>query len=396
MPRYEFSEGTSNKFWEIKLDGTSFTTSYGKIGSNGQTTLKTFKTAAEAQKEYDKLVAEKVKKGYQLVVGAAPQASPPAAGARDLRNPELEQAINANPDDKETWAVYADWLQGHGDPRGELMALQIAGKDKAARALIDRHADYFLGPLAGHQKTYDGDLGNNGRTNSKAWVTENQQAFLWKFGFIHRARLAHDSYADDEFDGRLAEVLELLLAHPSGRFVAEMAFNSNGDPNENDLQDLIDILACRAPPTLRKITIGDNIDQISWYNVGDLGVLWPAIPNLASLYIEAGSFTLGSIDAPRLRRAEFKTGGLSQASGLSIATARWPSIEFLDIYYGDDNYGGDCTMAQVAAAARAHRPAVRLPISGSGMRGSPTSSARRSPAHRSCRSSRSSICRSAR
>ena len=66
MPRYEFSEGSSNKFWQIDLSGTSFTTTYGKIGASGSTTIKTFKTDAEAKKEYDKLVAEKVKKGYEL------------------------------------------------------------------------------------------------------------------------------------------------------------------------------------------------------------------------------------------------------------------------------------------------------------------------------------------
>ena len=33
MPRYEFSEGTSSKFWEINLSGPSFTTTYGKIGA---------------------------------------------------------------------------------------------------------------------------------------------------------------------------------------------------------------------------------------------------------------------------------------------------------------------------------------------------------------------------
>jgi predicted DNA-binding WGR domain protein len=65
MPRYEFSEGSSNKFWEINLSGKSFTTTYGKIGTSGQTTIKQWKSEAEAKKEYDKLVAEKVKKGYQ-------------------------------------------------------------------------------------------------------------------------------------------------------------------------------------------------------------------------------------------------------------------------------------------------------------------------------------------
>jgi predicted DNA-binding WGR domain protein len=65
MPRYEFSEGASNKFWEINLSGKSFTTTYGKIGTSGQTTIKQWKSEAEAKKEYDKLIAEKVKKGYQ-------------------------------------------------------------------------------------------------------------------------------------------------------------------------------------------------------------------------------------------------------------------------------------------------------------------------------------------
>src|SRR5262245_38703427 len=74
MARYEFSEGTSNKFWEISVSGKTFTTTYGKIGASGQTTLKTFGSEAEAKKEADKLVAEKVKKGYVLAgAGGAEQ-----------------------------------------------------------------------------------------------------------------------------------------------------------------------------------------------------------------------------------------------------------------------------------------------------------------------------------
>ena len=69
MPRYEFKEGTSNKFWEITLDGTAFSTKYGKIGTDGQETVKEWDDEDKAKKEYDKLVAEKVKKGYKLVGG---------------------------------------------------------------------------------------------------------------------------------------------------------------------------------------------------------------------------------------------------------------------------------------------------------------------------------------
>ncbi len=77
MPRYELIEGMSNKFWEVTLDGTSFTTVWGKIGTAGQSTTKTFDSAGRAQLEHDKLVAEKVKKGYQLK-GAATTAVPAA------------------------------------------------------------------------------------------------------------------------------------------------------------------------------------------------------------------------------------------------------------------------------------------------------------------------------
>jgi predicted DNA-binding WGR domain protein len=69
MPRYELSEGSSNKFWEINLSGKSFTTTYGKIGTTGQTTIKSWKDNAEAKKEYEKLIGEKAKKGYELVHG---------------------------------------------------------------------------------------------------------------------------------------------------------------------------------------------------------------------------------------------------------------------------------------------------------------------------------------
>ncbi len=67
MPRYEFVEGSSNKFWEIVLEGTSFTTTYGRVGTDGQSSLKEYDSEEKAKKEYDKLVGEKTKKGYKLV-----------------------------------------------------------------------------------------------------------------------------------------------------------------------------------------------------------------------------------------------------------------------------------------------------------------------------------------
>jgi len=78
---FEFVEGSSSKFWEVWMDGSEVRTRYGKIGTAGQTTIKDEGDEAKAKKLYDKLIAEKTKKGY-VEVGAAPAAAAPAAAAR--------------------------------------------------------------------------------------------------------------------------------------------------------------------------------------------------------------------------------------------------------------------------------------------------------------------------
>jgi predicted DNA-binding WGR domain protein len=83
MPRYEFKEGTSNKFWEISLDGSSFTTKYGKVGTDGQETIKEWDDDDKAKKEYDKLIGEKTKKGYKLVGGGGSAKAAKAAVFED-------------------------------------------------------------------------------------------------------------------------------------------------------------------------------------------------------------------------------------------------------------------------------------------------------------------------
>ncbi|MBN8740979.1 MAG: hypothetical protein BGP24_20540 [Lysobacterales bacterium 69-70] len=64
MRRFEFSEGASNKFWEIARNGADLELRWGRIGTQGQSQTKTFADAAKAGAALDKLVAEKTAKGY--------------------------------------------------------------------------------------------------------------------------------------------------------------------------------------------------------------------------------------------------------------------------------------------------------------------------------------------
>ena len=64
-PRYfEFVEGNSAKFWEIRIEGTDVTTRYGKIGTDGRETTKSFKDAEAAENFAEKQITSKTDKGY--------------------------------------------------------------------------------------------------------------------------------------------------------------------------------------------------------------------------------------------------------------------------------------------------------------------------------------------
>jgi uncharacterized protein (TIGR02996 family) len=81
-----------------------------------------------------------------LVLDAATEKACEKIAAPLAVEDELLAAIYADPDDDHPRAVYADLLQQRGDPRGELIALQLAGKD--ASELLRTHADTWLGVLA--------------------------------------------------------------------------------------------------------------------------------------------------------------------------------------------------------------------------------------------------------
>lgn len=61
---FEFNEGTSSKFWEVVHEGSEMTTRYGKIGTDGRSTTKSYDTPEKASAETSKIIASKIKEGY--------------------------------------------------------------------------------------------------------------------------------------------------------------------------------------------------------------------------------------------------------------------------------------------------------------------------------------------
>lgn len=87
MRRFEMA----SKFWEIAVQGTSFTVRFGKLGTEGQTQKKSFGSPALAARAVDAIVAEKVGKGYREVGAKKAKTSP----AKDAKSAPSKAKANA-------------------------------------------------------------------------------------------------------------------------------------------------------------------------------------------------------------------------------------------------------------------------------------------------------------
>lgn len=62
--RFEFVQGSSAKFYEVAVQGSNVTICFGRLGTSGQSQIKTLPDSEAAIKHADKLIHEKLAKGY--------------------------------------------------------------------------------------------------------------------------------------------------------------------------------------------------------------------------------------------------------------------------------------------------------------------------------------------
>ena len=83
MARYELIEGKSRKFWDVSLRGTRLAVRWGRIGTEGQSKVFEFPTAAAARDRQTRLIREKTAKGYRPAKSTRKTATPvPAPSTR--------------------------------------------------------------------------------------------------------------------------------------------------------------------------------------------------------------------------------------------------------------------------------------------------------------------------
>ena len=149
MRTFTYVAGTSSKFWEVDRVGTSVTVRFGRIGTSGQTKTKDLGTDDAARDHVDKLVAEKVGKGYVEDTSAAPAAPPAAAKASRPKKPTpapappaAEEPVESTPVvDEDRWEVPAAWYRQAEPWRGRIPGKPVAVDPEAIELAASIHRD---------------------------------------------------------------------------------------------------------------------------------------------------------------------------------------------------------------------------------------------------------------
>jgi uncharacterized protein (TIGR02996 family) len=233
------------------------------------------------------------------------------------RDAELERALHENPDDDQTWLVYADHYIQHGHARGPLIAIESAPvKNVVHRAEREAQARRIRreGP----------DLLDGITVKSGLDVR-------WKRGFLHRVRL-HGAYERGECE----DLLFTVLRHPSARFLRELELDAY-HRTAQDHRLLLDVLLHHVPPPpLRVLRI--EYPAMEWTGfppLGALGELGNVFPQLEHLHLESDDTTsLAGLAVPRAKKLTFITSNVLRHTMRAIAEAPWPELEELTLRFG--------------------------------------------------------------
>ena len=256
-------------------------------------------------------------------------------------NPELEAQCRAAPDDPAPWSVYADWLMTQSDPRGEIAALRIQGKEAAADALFAAVKPQLFGAAIDDDDEYEED--------EELHFAEAIGITSWRHGFPRGAVIKLDM--DDTIT--LAQVAERFARLPLATFVEELRFGLAGWERDNDWGPTLEAVAkSQLASTIRVLRFDDftyEDQEISWAGYGDFSKALPRLTALEELRIRSGEGgTLGTIVMPRMKKFVRVSGGLAAGEISSIVDATWPELEFLEIWFGRHQYQAEGNAAMLA------------------------------------------------
>lgn len=319
--RYESGMEASRRFWEIEVIGAEVQTRHGRVGTDGRLSEpKVFGTPGEARAEAERRIADRRKKGYEPVDDDV---------TGQACNPELVEAILRRPDDDAPYLVYGDWLQGQGDARGELVAVQHQLRQRPDDPLLQKREKALIRELMPAR------LGQVVKKKHGPGKAESGYCeVIWRLGFIVAARIGRNS---DRPPYTVRELVAALLAHPAAQVLQSLTIGALGSVDDYDYRDVVRELCLARPRTLRELVLADfapEHSELAASSLGDVSCLFRVLPRLERLHLRGGSMLLDDIDAPCLRELAITTCSFDARMVQAIGVASWPSLAVLGLRDG--------------------------------------------------------------
>ncbi|MFN8607998.1 MAG: STM4015 family protein [Vulcanimicrobiota bacterium] len=272
-----YMDAKSSKFWNISLEGSFHTVTYGRIGSAGQSASKSFASQELARKDAEKLIREKLGKGY----------------------------VDADQQKAET---------------GQL--LPVAFPSVIHKDEIQRNAGTFVG-----QRVVNYDPEKEARADVAYRFRSDYEEDNWQEHLEHFAQTA-----------AAAQATALVI----GAW--------QGDDSGTDSSGVIETLVRLKDrfPRLVAIYLGDityEECEMSWIQQSDLSPLLQAYPQLQLLRSRGGEgLEIKQPEHAGLRALALETGGLGGEVVRSLGQARFPNLEYLELWLGTEDYGASVTV----------------------------------------------------
>ena len=263
----------------------------------------------------------------------------------DQRDLELEAQIAAAPDDAGLYAVYADWLTERGDPRGELITIELALE---------------TAPLDSRLRIRQAQLQSE---HGAAWVQElrvsNRVKVVWRRGFIHRVELGDTRARWQARMPRHDELYAVLRRLPAAALVREIQF---GHVDEQPSWDhcVAAITRHGVPASLRELAFtAGTVWPPESTSLVTLARAYPHLGGLAVLRIQLGDVDLGTIELPALRVLDVAAWPVTSRIITALARASWPRLDTLRLRMSRNRHDTACTVADVARLLTAELPSLR-------------------------------------
>jgi uncharacterized protein (TIGR02996 family) len=220
---------------------------------------------------------------------------------------ELADLVAEDPDVIDPFLVYADHLQETGDPRGELISLDLSRLEdpydrervRAVGRHLDRHHAELLGPLI--------DL--------SACLTN----LKWRLGFLERVTLLHPQ---GDGPSQLARWIELIFDAPAGKFLRDLTITPL---LAGDYTPVIQTIAEHGR-SVRRLRIGPGTGEVQV----DLRSL-SSLSHLQTLAIAANRIRLSTLHLPSLAELELWLDEVTAEHLRDLALSDLPSLRAMSL-----------------------------------------------------------------